>query len=129
MGFAAGRRFLAAFLLPSRIIRPAMRIIAIRGRFSLWAVLFVRSFESERYYRQARYEGKKEEGEEERYGETEKKRIGEESRRAGFITGIVCPVRAAVKVHRACNRESRTAVSPLRFHRTRHSGRFVHMIS
>lgn len=43
--------------------------------------------------------------------------------------GIVCPVRAAVKVHRACNRESRTAASPLRFHRTRHSGCFVHMIS
>lgn len=46
MGFAAGRRFLAAFLLlPSGIIRPAMRIIAVRERLSLWAVRpFVRSF-------------------------------------------------------------------------------------
>lgn len=31
-----------------------------------------------------------------------KKVSAEESRRAGFIMGIVCPVRAAVKVHRAC---------------------------
>lgn len=36
-----------------------------------------------------------------------KKRSVEESRRAGFIMGIVCPVRAAVKVHRACQPRER----------------------
>lgn len=74
MGSAAGRHFLAAFFLPSGIIRPAMRIIAVRGRLSLWAVRpFVRSFVREQYYCQARYESKKKEGEGDKYRETEKK--------------------------------------------------------